>query len=1003
MRFGEDTRARIPFALIGVLLLVSATAIVTIQPEPSGTVERDTAVVTDRAVATAETVVRDATQDAGATAAAAPVTDPADDGFGRVLDDDRPFRSYIELLAYQKTATRLNGHTVSVGDATAKLDMSSVTDQRTAQLAIERTTIESAGTGTATIRIAGITVVVTEDGRPVSNTTTAVTATVPTPVLSMHDRVETFEQELNAGPVATKGLGAELTGRLYPMAWVRGYAQYGGAPIEDVLNHKHIEVAAAGGMADIQRQVFGTADPEAEEGLMKATTKVAADELLPGKWNGLAAAALPGPNADPGQQATIDTPQSRTTELQVGVAADRAFTSLLEDQGRDLETIIEDAHELRARVETNRVKTSVETVHSERPPPSGNWTLVETDESQSVTAVSDGDATAPSAAAPWQRLDTVGKHVTTTRTVNRTWVDGAQRNTTQTKYIERYAVGIGLFAKSTTLPGAPSRGIADLNQPGAPPSGVTAPNASMVVTEKLLADRGGLEGVAARAITGTVDTQPATVSVRPPAAVRGWIYEDLASLRAELREITTTADRTQLGTGTPPSAALHEAVADRKTALIAAPDQYHNRAQRALVAARTAYVGAVLDELETETSASRSIQQALTNQVNRLVSGAKVSIEQLLEQGMDHRRPEPAEITGDPPAQEMTFTVQTAPEYPTIDRTTPTEPRAQQTSYHPLSVRMATVASLPVDQLIDALAQKVFSTDRPVPAHLAAQALRQANRIPPGIAPGNLEQERATLQSELEPVVGEGTQAATQALAPATNLSYMERKQAVTAGLDRWSTTAQTVIAMQNGAAAKAIAAEAADRSAADDTAVQAHARSSLRVALTDTVTSEEVAIPEGPVKAVLDQTRSVAKDKLKALAENGTERIKDRLDERLDGRLTMTPAGVPVLPITGSWWATANAWTVEVSGEYASLSVRSPQGAPKGGGQTTYVRNGDAVEIDITGDGTPERIGTATRVSFDTWTTVVVAVPPGKSGVGNTNTDGITCSDGWEGSCLPG
>ncbi len=49
----------------------------------------------------------------------------------------------------------------------------------------------------------------------------------------LHDQVSTYQTRLNNG-LDKPGLSQRMTARLYPMAWARGYAQYGGAGIENV-------------------------------------------------------------------------------------------------------------------------------------------------------------------------------------------------------------------------------------------------------------------------------------------------------------------------------------------------------------------------------------------------------------------------------------------------------------------------------------------------------------------------------------------------------------------------------------------------------------------------------------------------------------------------------------------------------------------------------------------------------------------------------------------------
>jgi hypothetical protein len=105
------------------------------------------------------------------------------------------------------------------------------------------------------------------------------------------------------------------------------------------------------------------------------------------------------------------------------------------------------------------------------------------------------------------------------------------------------------------------------------------------------------------------------------------------------------------------------------------------------------------------------------------------------------------------------------------------------------------------------------------------------------------------------------------------------------------------------------------------------------------------------------------------------------------------TPAGLPIAPAPGYWYATVNAWTVSVRGAYARFALHTRRGPP--GETLRYVRDGSTVALDVDGDGETERLGHDERVGFAANTTVVVAVPaPGFVGDRDGNAD--ERSAGW-------
>ena len=93
-----------------------------------------------------------------------------------------------------------------------------------------------------------------------------------------------------------------------------------------------------------------------------------------------------------------------------------------------------------------------------------------------------------------------------------------------------------------------------------------------------------------------------------------------------------------------------------------------------------------------------------------------------------------------------------------------------------------------------------------------------------------------------------------------------------------------------------------------------------------------------------------------------------------------------------GYWYATANVWYVDVGGTYERFVVRANR--TDATAPTAYVREGRATRLEH-GDESV-RLGRDERVSFRTETAVVVVVPTGPNGVGDT--DGIPDerSPGW-------
>lgn len=147
--------------------------------------------------------------------------------------------------------------------------------------------------------------------------------------------------------------------------------------------------------------------------------------------------------------------------------------------------------------------------------------------------------------------------------------------------------------------------------------------------------------------------------------------------------------------------------------------------------------------------------------------------------------------------------------------------------------------------------------------------------------------------------------------------------------------------------------------------------------------------------------TRQVARRAAKRALESGLQNASERASRKWLGEtLGATPAGLPVAPVPGYWYATMNVWDVTVHGSYAEFTVRARYGTPETPGATmAYTRREGSVELDADGDGSAERIGRTSPVSFETGTVVVVVVPPNGPGVGDRDGNADERSSGWPGA----
>lgn len=88
------------------------------------------------------------------------------------------------------------------------------------------------------------------------------------------------------------------------------------------------------------------------------------------------------------------------------------------------------------------------------------------------------------------------------------------------------------------------------------------------------------------------------------------------------------------------------------------------------------------------------------------------------------------------------------------------------------------------------------------------------------------------------------------------------------------------------------------------------------------------------------------------------------------------------------------NVWIVNAHGSYARFTVRADRGLP--GRSLRYVRDGSRVRYDWDGDGHRELVGRSRPVDLEVETAIVVVVPPGGQGVGDTDGNADERSAGW-------
>ncbi|NHN58058.1 MULTISPECIES: hypothetical protein [Halorussus] len=1042
MNLAEDRRARVPFALVGVVLLVGSAGLsATLAGGPAPATDDSVGVAVDRATAAASTAIRAAATRAARRAAHQPVTAVADAPAGRALNASSPFRDYLRVRTYLAAREALRSVDVSVGGkrtgargpgsgqsgrVTAAVSLPPVRNASSLRRAKRRVAIEpaggagSGGNAGLRVRIRNVTVTATRGGRLIERERVSPELVVATPALALHERTERFEARLGRGPLAP-GLGRRLTARLYALAWARGYAQYGGAPIQNVVANRHVELATNGAVLREQRAAFGASDPRGRRALGWASARVGATDLLAGAnehygtaWSDrLLAAARRYQRENPIPGGVAGERDASPPLLRAGIdrTADRAFANLVAGaNGSGLVDVLRSAYatDVRLVAAVRKVRTEGDP-DPEPDAPGPNWTLRSSDV-RTTTDVESGTGPRPDAPGDRHLLGAGSRRVVRTHSLVAEWTRGNESTRTVRRWTETYAVGVGVAgdhgagaATVESAPAPPDRPVADVHERGGALDGPNLRDLPARATERLVAERGGFDALARRAVVGTLDTRPERVAGRRPSDLRRWVYRDLAALRERVRNVSVEVPRTRAVAGEPPAVALARELRSRRAELLDAPPRYDGVADRARVAARAAYLDRVAERLvsraERANATRTGVSRALRD-VGSSLGRARRILRAWMTEATSSPRTEPRPLPADGPGRPLNLSVAGSPPYLTLAAVDGEQvtaiPAGEQT--HSLGARNRNVFAVPYGDAAETVASELLDGSESGRTDLrsAALALRAANRTLTETENRSLARRRDALQTSLAASMAEVREGLVAELALSrVELSETERRASVEAGLARWPTTAGRALAVANGSAANTIAAALARRHAA---LRRSDRRDWVRLGADLALESVRRNVT-GPRRSQVNRTGSAVRRAVKSELQRAVGSGLANATEAASGRwfnetLGTMPAGLPVAPVPGYWYATVNVWTVSVEGEYARFAVSAPQGPP--GESVTYVRERATVRLDWDGDGASEVVGRTTPVEFETETVVVVVVPPGAPGVGDRDGNRDETSPGW-------
>jgi len=1031
-RLAATDRARVPFALVGVVLLVGSLVYAGTLGARGPVDRRDAAdTALDRAETTARTAVRVAGREAVRETAREPVVVPADTAAGEALAGDR-LRGVVAVRT--AVAVRRALGATRVGAVTVESGLTEPATGWNASRAVDRIEVEPTADGAGVQLRVPVVHTARRDGAVITRRRDTLRVRLRLPLFAVAERVQRYERRLRRGPTRP-GLGRRLGGRLTALAEARGLAQYGGAGIENVVANRHVAVATNGAVLRTQRATFGQADAAGRGALVRAVARTAVDDTLAAAEASVPPASrrraiLRGARATHDTQPRLAETGEPTTVVGVNHTADTAYLDALSS----VDELTQRAYRGRVRrhVDASRVRRG-----REPPPraPGRNWTLVGQTTSERTVIVDRSRATPRGRTLlaaertlrvryvtvyRWRHEPPETDRPPVTRTgpnrpetdqadTNRPGTDQADTNRTDTgrthihrtretraRWSDRYRVEVrdtGLY--DPTLPGPTGRIDPVFRRGGAHDGRNLAPAARRALPSPATVDR-----IAHRAVERGDDTQSRPLQGQIPPGVERWLQRDLARLRERVRNLSVRVDGGALAAGhlTPTDALLAE-LADRRSALVDPDPPYDGVADRLRAALRDRYLRAVATRLRerraaaaTAGTARRALVDAVPVTGNHLRAATRAA-------AADAAPPPRAVVEG--PGGAFTLVPDAAPSYLTLG---PVSGRTDDdlsngTTVTPLAARNVNAVTVPFADAGDRLAGWLATDTQTTTLGTAGRALAATNRtlaassLPADVDRTAVQADRTELRQATSPGLDRVERAVRARLERRLGVSQSEAHEIVTAANANRGVGVRAAAAA-NGSYATVVAATAGRRhdlspSARDELAVR------LRVELR-AVVEKRVTVPADPVAAAVDGRRRLVDRVVAEAAAQGTERAGERLRRRLlpDAFGTVL-AGLPVAPVPGYWYATANLWYVAVRGEHPSFTVTARR---PGSNHTRlgYTRRNATVRVDVDGDGDDELLGENRPIRFRTETVAVAVVPAGKSGVGDVDGNADERSPGW-------
>lgn len=782
----------VPFAVIGALLLVTSVVVVgSVQVQEANHVETDAKLAVDRTDAAVQTALRSAVERATIRAGEQPVTESASTPYGTVLEsadgESSVFERYLKALVYLEAVERFDATGQQIGTAETTVSLPPVNDSETFEEAINRVSLSKPADGLLTVTVSNVTVDTTHDGERIDSREESLEVTIPTPLFQLHERTEQYQERLDAS-VMESGFTQRLNARLYALGWARGYAQYAGAPVTEVIANRHVEPAVNDALYRTQRDVFGATDPTLSNAVRRGWLCMAAqdaDSLYEGYTTNSAALGericehsqwvlgdehtgelpdAPGTVELLGEAPGMDTPHT----IGVNETAYLPLRTLLSGSGgQSLDGIIERVFTVDGVLDAD---VSTEPFEFEHEQPADGATVVTEHREHVETTVDPSTGTVdahPKEAIFYEFADF---EVTTTVREHATWEWTTPNGTASTETTTTGSFDTTVTVRIAEDGVAPNAAATDwmadddtsgrdavryLYEPGPTSStAATVPTPSFpnldgvtdTVTETLV---GGTTG---DAFADWLETEWNDVTARRDLTLAGQtrvshaeevkrelrpeLVDEITTMQEAARSVTHTFERGELvheggETDSGPVDGLIQKVTEKKRATLDREQPYENMGQFARYETRHAYFQLLLEDLERVESGHNAAMGELDDALTDIDDGLDGALT-YLQQGLTANEPEPTPLTSPDIVSNVSYEVRGTPTYLTGEPVTNEEiPQIDQNSeFAPLATKNENLVQLPHETVVEGLTDSVLSLfgwgnpDASLSFQVAGEALR---------------------------------------------------------------------------------------------------------------------------------------------------------------------------------------------------------------------------------------------------------------------------------------